>query len=381
MRRKKKVSWGQILRRGVAFALAVVGLWTLGLTSQGSGAVGVLQGLANRPELLLQLIASQMHTSPPDSLQLAGVGRTVILRSPLLKSGIEAVALAQEGEPISLEEHEEEIKTAPLQPPEDTQVVVHTSVGKDDGSFLSTENIYIKNSAGLNVDVAAMAESKVDLEIDQDGGPQILIIHTHGSEAYLMADEDLYVESDPYRTTDCAQNVVRVGDEMAQVFRQEGFGVIHDTNLYDYPSYNGAYTRSREAVQRWLEEYPSICLVLDVHRDALVSSEGIPYKLVADCGGEQVAQVMLVVGSDDSGADHPNWRQNLALAVQLQLRLTADSGQLARPITLRSSRFNQDLLSGSLLVEVGGHGNTLQEAIAGGRLFAQSTAKLLKGEG
>lgn len=165
---------------------------------------------------------------------------------------------------------------------------------------------------------------------------------------------------------------------MAQVFRSQGFEVVHDTTLYDYPAYNGAYERS------WLQGWrsggavPTIKLVLDVHRDALVSADGAAYKLVSEVEGQKVAQVMLVVGSNDSGMEHPNWRENLALAVKLQLELTRDWGQLARPITLRSSRYNQHLSPGSLLVEVGGHGNTLQEAIAGARLFAQSIGQVLK---
>ena len=194
----------------------------------------------------------------------------------------------------------------------------------------------------------------------------------------MWSDGDTYEESDPYRTTDCTKNVVRVGEEMAQVFRSQGFEVVHDTTLYDYPAYNGAYERSCAGVEKWLEQYPTIKLVLDVHRDALVSADGAAYKLVSEVEGQKVAQVMLVVGSNDSGMEHPNWRENLALAVKLQLELTRDWGQLARPITLRSSRYNQHLSPGSLLVEVGGHGNTLQEAIAGARLFAQSIGQVLK---
>ena len=140
---------------------------------------------------------------------------------------------------------------------------------------------------------------------------------------------------------------------MERVFTELGLTVVHDRTLYDYPKYNGAYDRSAEAVQRYLEQYPSIKIVLDVHRDALVGSDGEVYKLVSQEAGEKVAQVMLVVGSNDSGMEHPNWRENLALAVKLQLELTRDWGQLARPITLRSSRYNQHLSPGSLLVEVG----------------------------
>ena len=235
----------------------------------------------------------------------------------------------------------------------------------------------MKNSTqGQEVDVATLASQPVDLKLG--AGPQILIVHTHGSEAYTQDEQDVYVESDPYRTTDCTKNVVRVGEEMAQVFRSQGFEVVHDTTLYDYPAYNGAYERSCAGVEKWLEQYPTIKLVLDVHRDALVSADGAAYKLVSEVEGQKVAQVMLVVGSNDSGMEHPNWRENLALAVKLQLELTRDWGQLARPITLRSSRYNQHLSPGSLLVEVGGHGNTLQEAIAGARLFAQSIGQVLK---
>ena len=173
--------------------------------------------------------------------------------------------------------------------------------------------------------------------------------------------------------------MVRVGEEMAQVFRAHGFEVIHDTTLCDYPAYNGAYDRSRQLAEGWLKQYPSIRLVLDVHRDALVDNEGNIYKLVSQQDGEDAAQVMLVVGTSGGGAEHPNWQDNLAFALRLQGELVEDWGDLARPVVLRNSRYNQDLLPSSLLVEVGGHGNTLTEAIRGGRLFAESVSQVLLG--
>jgi stage II sporulation protein P len=216
----------------------------------------------------------------------------------------------------------------------------------------------------------------VDVSLGE--GPQILIIHTHGSEAYTPTDGNTYEESDPYRTTDCTRNVVRVGEEMATVFRAHGFQVLHDTTLYDYPAYSGAYDRSGAAVRQWLEEYPTVRIVLDVHRDALVGTDGQVYKLVTQEAGEKVAQVMLVVGTDGSGAEHPRWEDNLAFAVRLQQGVVRGYDSLARPIVLRGSRYNQHLLPGSLLVEVGGHGNTLTEAIDGARLWADNVARTLK---
>ena len=173
--------------------------------------------------------------------------------------------------------------------------------------------------------------------------------------------------------------MVRVGEEMVKIFEAAGIEVIHDTTLYDYPSYNEAYNRSSQGVAHWLEEYPSIQLVLDVHRDALAASDGTIYKTVAGTV-EDCAQVMMVMGSDAMGQEHPNWRVNLSLAVRIQKALTEKWSTLARPVVLRTSRFNQHQSPGEILLEVGTHGNTLQEAITAARLFARTVADLMTGQ-
>ena len=156
-----------------------------------------------------------------------------------------------------------------------------------------------------------------------------------------------------------------------------GLRVIHDTNLYDYPDYNGAYERSKAAAAQYLAQYPTLQMILDVHRDALVGADGTVYKPVLQIDGVKTAQVMLLVGSDDAGAVFPDWTEHMALAMELQQQMNSLWPGLARPITLRTARFNQQMTKGSLLVEVGSHGNTLDEALAGARLFARSAAKVL----
>ena len=250
-----------------------------------------------------------------------------------------------------------------------------TGQGSKEGKYLYEGEIYVYDRTGLGLDSSVLEEGSVQVAMGE--GPQILILHTHGSEAYSQADGQTYEESDPYRTTDCSHNVVKVGEEMATVFRAHGFQVLHDTTLYDYPAYNGAYERSQAAAERWLAEYPTLQVILDVHRDALVSSEGEIYKMVSQEAGEQVAQVMLVVGTDAGGGAHPGWRDNLAFARLLQGNLVRGYRSLARPIVLRSSTYNQQLSPGYLLVEVGGHGNTLTEAVAGARLWADNVARTL----
>ena len=279
-------------------------------------------------------------------------------------------------EPIDQEENDQE--EPELSPVQHGEVVEYTNLGKDDGSYLTTDQIYVKNSTqGQEVDVAALASQPVDLKLG--AGPQILIVHTHGSEAYTPDGTDIYEPSDNNtRTLDENYNVVRVGDEMERVFTELGLTVVHDRTLYDYPKYNGAYDRSAEAVQRYLEQYPSIKIVLDVHRDALVGEDGTVYKAVTRIDGVDTAQVMLVLGSSEGG-EHPNWMQNLSLACRIQESMNTLYPTLARPMTMRSSRYNQQLSNGSLLVEVGTHGNTLQEALAGARLFARAAGQVLLG--
>ncbi len=378
---KRDGQMGRALRRGAALALALVGIWGAGMTADFSALeAGVaLWGERARPAALLE---GQLGWSPQEE-RLTGWGRLLLGQSALLSAGEELISPASpvpegEGEPDPqvLDGDGEDQEEPDLQPStQDGDIVEMTGQGKEASQYVHQGGIYLYNRTGKELDASVLSTGTVDVSPGE--GPQILIVHTHGSEAYSQSDGDTYEESDPYRTTDCTHNVVRVGEEIATVFRAHGFQVIHDTNLYDYPAYNGAYERSLAAVNQWLEEYPTIQVALDVHRDALVGSQGEVYKLVSTEAGEKVAQVMLVVGSDENSGAHPRWQDNLAFAVLLQKELVRGYTSLARPIVLRSSSYNQQVCPGSLLVEVGGHGNTLSEAIAGARLWADNVARTL----
>ena len=208
------------------------------------------------------------------------------------------------------------------------------------------------------------------------GQPQILIIHTHSSEAYTQAGLDRYEPSDTNRTEDTEFNIVRIGDELTEIFQEAGLSVIHDRGIYDYPSYTGSYTRSGQAIEQYLRDYPSIKIVLDIHRDAL-GTDDVVYKTMAEEEGVVASQIMLLVGTDESGLEHPNWRQNLALALYIQNSVNARHPTLMRPVSLVRERYNQQLSPGSRIVEVGSNGNTLQEALAAIRLFGNAAAPAL----
>lgn len=239
-------------------------------------------------------------------------------------------------------------------------------------------SVTITNKGSYDIDVQALLNEPLGISLDADA-PQILIIHSHGSESYAPDGEDIYAPTDPSRTEDKNYNVVRVGDELTEALTEQGFIVIHDRELYDYPSYNGSYTRSLEAIERYLAEYPSIKLVLDIHRDAVYLEDGSLYKTVCSVDGEAASQVMLCVGTDESGLNHPNWRENLKLALKLQQAMNEENSALARPVAILTGRYNQHATTGSLIVEVGYNGNTLQEALNAVRAFASAAGTVFDG--
>ena len=270
------------------------------------------------------------------------------------------------------------LPTAALPPMDVLESAGSALGGVQDETVLETTiegGIRIQNETQYWVDAAQILADGPGLELPADG-PQILIIHTHASEAYTQAGLDRYSPSDTARTEDTQFNVVRIGDELSDILSAAGLNVIHDRGIYDYPSYTGSYTRAGEAIEQYLQSCPGIRIVLDIHRDAL-GSNGVVYKTMAEEEGTVASQIMLLVGTDESGLEHPYWRSNLALALYLQNAVNSAFPTLMRPVALVPQRYNQHLTPGSLILEVGSSGNTLREAIAAIRLFARAAGPAL----
>jgi len=248
-------------------------------------------------------------------------------------------------------------------------IISVTMTGKGSSSYQNGGGVYYKNKTDYQIDMDSIISGSADIKVS-GSSPQVLIIHTHGSEAYEPEEGNTYIPSDPSRTQDKEHNMVRVGEEFCSVLEKNGISFIHDTALYDYPSYTGSYNRSMEAIDKYLEKYPSIKIVLDLHRDAL-EGDGKTYKVSASLPSKApCAQVMLVIGTDYNGLSHPNWKENLAFAAKLQKAADKKYETLMRPMVISGSRYNQQATSGSLIVEIGTNGNTLNEALCAARLFA-----------
>ena len=248
------------------------------------------------------------------------------------------------------------------------------TLSKDD---LTRFQIRYATGNSYRPDLEALLTSRLDWKLD-DGAPAVLILHSHGSEAFQKQPGQDYQELVNTRTTDTDYNMIAVGDHLAKLLENAGIRVIHDRTMHDIPSYNDAYTNARASAEDYLAQYPSIRLVLDLHRDSATNADGSLYATGVQVEGETIAQLMLVMGSD-AAYPHPHWEENLSVALKILAMLERQVPGISRPASLRASRYNQDLHPAMLLVEVGSSGNTLAQAMAAVDYLANAIINLKNG--
>ena len=239
----------------------------------------------------------------------------------------------------------------------------------------------IRNCTSLSNDLL-YEESQKDFNftLDPDSDePQILIYHTHATESFELIERDFYDSDFSTKTTDPEKSIIAVGDEICRQLEAAGIPYVHDTLVHDYPSYNGSYQSSRETVQEILEKYPSIKIVLDVHRDGIEREDGTRLSPVTEIDGKKAAQIMIISGCDDGTMDMPNYLENFHFASYLQSALESSYEGLTRPVLFDYRFYNQDLTNGSLLIEVGSHGNSLDQVKYSGELIGKTLAEIIKG--
>ena len=257
------------------------------------------------------------------------------------------------------------------EPPPEPEPTIPSFVASD------VSGIKIKNSAGLKVSMKKLIVRPLQWDLTAEE-PSVLILHTHASESYTRASGEKYKESAAFRTLNEKYNMISIGEHLAQMLEEAGIHVVHDRKTHDYPSYNGSYSNARKSIETYLKKYPSIRLVLDLHRDASGDLKN-QMRTKATVNGKKSAQIMFVVGTNGAGQNHPHWKENLALALKLQVQMERHAKGICRNINLRSQRFNQDESTGALIVEVGAAGNTRKEALTAVEVLAQAIADLSQG--
>jgi len=383
----KKARNPSLLRRLLALLSAALTLWGVAATATAATAQEAYRALMGKESAAQSILRNALGDYfSPQPLHLSTA--VVVSQSPALLAAKEAIlplwdALQNSPQPLP-EDAEGEGTVLPTEdalslPPltmADNGVPARTLTPTSSSGYTVAGRSYIANSTDYTLDAASLLTPFAAALKGED--PQVLIIHTHGSEAYTMPPGEEYTPSGDWRTADTAYNMVRIGDEMAKIFAAKGISVLHDRTLYDAPEYNGAYGRSLTAIENYLAQYPSITFVLDLHRDAVSDSDGTAYKVISQTELGPAAQISFIIGTDGGGLAHPHWQENLRLAVAVQNAVLEAYPTLMRPITLRNSRYNQHATQGSLLIEMGAAGNSLDEALLSTRLFTEKMAEVIK---
>lgn len=258
--------------------------------------------------------------------------------------------------------------------------VISQTFGNYSGSqyFSLDRGGQVRNCTDHSEDILlSQSRKKPEFTVTLGGNPQVLIMHTHTTESFEPFEREFYDSSFSYRTSDEGMNVTAVGDAMKKEIEKYGINVIHDKTIHDYPSYTGSYDRSSETVKKILRENPEIKVVLDIHRDAIASENDL-IAPVTEISGRKAAQIMIVSGCDDGTMNMPDYLQNFRLACLFQQQIESDCPGLTRPVLFDYRNYNQELTSGSLLIEVGSHGNTIDQVKYSGELIGNSIGKSLQ---
>ena len=326
------------------------------------------QGL-NLNELIIKnsFIVPEENNSPQETLPPASeeTKKEESLNNIPIETPYESISVPESSSP----------QHPPETPPETDPVIPENSfpILPMDMSLLSHGKYYIYNDTDLSPNVSSLASKELKNHYRNDA-PLVLVIHTHGTESYMPEGAKYYQDDGEIaRSHDTSENMIAVGKEFVRVLEENGIPTLHCTIMHDKESYRESYSRSAESIKKYLQEYPSIKYVFDLHRDSLMRSTGELISAVTSINGESCAQVMPVVGSGFG-----TWESNMTFALKLRNKLNGEFINLCRPACLRASTYNQNMSAVSVLLEIGTSGNTLSEAKKAAALTAKAISDLIK---
>ena len=360
-----------------AARLQAILMGTALIAASAAGVAGVWQGAAPAAADFFQ-----------DTALLAGAaampeGTLGALRRQLTPSPSSAVT-AEISPGITFTDPEPEVtdqKPVSVQPPEISPeyrgvLISETMAGSPSAVCWQIGAGWLRNYTEIpRAQIDAELSEPLELAPKADGRVEVLIMHTHATESYEGYDSEYYDTRNTWRSTDNNENMVAVGNVIEEELRKAGIGVVHDTQQFDYPSYNGSYDRAAVAVKEYLAQYPDIQLILDVHRDGIQRDTTTIVKPATEIDGEPAAQIMILCGSDPGVGD---WGENLRTAAAVTNLLESRYPTLTRPIYFSTGRYNMDLSGGTILLEFGSQANTLEEALTSARLTGQALGEWLQ---
>lgn len=356
--------------------VAAAGILTAAFGGGYLGNVALVSAGTLLPEggsALLHSETPETEAPPPETEAVqtqAGAGDQA---SDTDKSGEEALNYTPDDIQALMDAEQAKIDALPVSGKIDEQTYTVNNATEVFGSVWAQNKTYEHD-----LDLEKVLNEPVDLTITDKSKPHILIFHTHTTESYMLLDRETYSDAYITRSDDPKRNMVRVGDEICDQLEKAGFAVIHDTNIYD-STYSGAYYRSEDQIDKYMEQYPEIQVILDIHRDAIKQSDGTMVAPTAVINGKKAAQIMIISGCQEKDiTDFPDWEYNLRFAVQLQKYCQEMFPGLVRPLFFCAREYNMHKSRCSLLIEMGSDANTLDEAAYSGRMLGKALAALLE---
>ncbi len=199
-----------------------------------------------------------------------------------------------------------------------------------------------------------------------NGKPLVGIYHTHTSESFVPDSGTTHKRGGQQG------DIVDIGGALANRLEKYGIRSVHSKDIHDYPSFMKAYGPSEITAKKMLADNPSIQMIFDIHRDAEKRENAVTM-----VNGSEVARIGIVVATGREDFPQPHWQQNYAFAKLLDAKLNQYFPGLSRGIQLVDWRYNQHLHPGALLLEVGSHESTKQEAIKSIEFFGDILAEII----
>lgn len=386
---RRAKGYGRVFR--AFLLLSVLGLLIAPFTAGGKRAQDIACGLLTADEAVLrERIGEFVRTMSARERQENAVFDAFL--SPSSDSEFSGISTNSEPSELSESSESTELSETLFLPNTtknslenaDNAVLYNDDASADSSKTASVAESALINETAYSIDLGALSETPYPIpllssaegadavDVFGESSPSVLILHTHGTECYADAPN-----ASNYRTDDTAQNVVAVGDALAEALSEEGISVLHCREMFDKDSFIKAYQNSARAARDYLSRYPSIRYIIDLHRDAVPDGDGYA-DLSTELFGEKCARLMLVIGTDEAGANHPDWQSNLRVAQAIQNSAEEKYPLLMRGINLRRASFNQQIASGYFLLEAGSCGGELSEAQKSVRLFAKAFADVIK---
>ena len=251
--------------------------------------------------------------------------------------------------------------------------------------FVSGEYYYFEDDEDGGSGVEEVAEETKKFKRENWEDPNYLRKYiyqidstTTVTNSEINGKELLDMDLSLHKSGEKGDTVIGVGDELTKKLQEEGISVVHDRSVYDVR--NGkeerskAYDYAAEAIEKYLKKYPSIKVVIDLHRDGVKEST----KLVTTQNGQKMAQIMFFNGVSRTASNgdltylkNPNKKMNLSFSLQLQAQAVKKYPGFTRKIYIKGYRYNLHYRGRSLLVEVGAQNNTVKQAKASMSLLAE----------